>query len=143
MSKITLTGDNIILDKSKTLSGQQCVNYSRNERVENIEKQLFITVFKSPAHTNPSIIRTMIPIFFGKRHGVFMNFFYFQVLLSSFTGPYFFFYILTLCIYPVKTYLGEFSCYLMIYFRFVYVCKSKYLSGFSSNFNKLCLGENL
>ena len=39
MSKITLTGDNIILDKSKTLSGQQCVNYSRNERVENIEKQ--------------------------------------------------------------------------------------------------------
>ena len=39
MSKITLTGDNIILDKSKTLSGQQHVNYSRNERVENNEKQ--------------------------------------------------------------------------------------------------------
>ena len=31
----------------------------------------------------------------------------------------------------------------MIYSRSVYVRKSKYLSGFSSNFNKLCLGENL
>ena len=64
-------------------------------------------------------------------------------MLSSFSGPYFLFYILTLCIYPVKTYFGEFYCYLMIYLRSVYVCKSKYLCGFSSNFNKLCLGKNL
>ena len=54
------------------------------------------------------------------------NCFDFQVLLSSFMGPYILFYILTLSVYPVKTYIGEFACYLMIYSRFVYICKSNF-----------------
>ena len=54
------------------------------------------------------------------------NYFDFQVLLSSFMGPYILYYILTLCIYPVKTYVGEFACYLMTYSRSVYVCKSNF-----------------
>ena len=54
------------------------------------------------------------------------NCFDFQVLMSSFMGPYIVFYILTLCIYPLKTYVGEFACYLMIYSRSVYICKSKF-----------------
>ena len=58
------------------------------------------------------------------------NCFDFQVLLSSFMGPYFLFYILTLCIYPVKTYTGEFACYLMIYSRSVYVRKSNFYLAF-------------
>ncbi len=56
--------------------------------------------------------------------------FNFQVLLSAFMGPYFLFYILTLCIYPVKTYIGEFACHLMIHSRSVYVCKSKFIFVF-------------
>ena len=54
------------------------------------------------------------------------NCFDFQVLMSSFMGPYIVFYILTLCIYTLKTYVGEFACYLMIYSRSVYICKSKF-----------------
>ena len=58
------------------------------------------------------------------------NCFGFQVLLSSFMGPYFLFYILILWIYPVKTYVGEFACYLMIYSRSVYVFTSNFYKTF-------------
>ena len=69
------------------------------------------------------------------------NNFDFQVLLSSFMGPYFLFYILTLCIYPVKTYTGEFACYLMIYSRSVYVRKSLFYIDFHKTLSSCFKGK--
>ena len=65
----------------------------------------------------------------------------FQVLLSSFMGPYFLFYILILWIYPVKTYIGEFACYLMIYTRSVYVFTSNFYKTFYQILSSCFSGE--
>ena len=59
-------------------------------------------------------------------------------MLSSFMGPYLLYYILILCIYPVKTYAGEFFCYVMVFFRSVYV----YFSNFYIDFIHVKSGQN-
>ena len=69
------------------------------------------------------------------------NCFGFQVLSSSFMGPYFLFYILILWIYPVKTYIGEFACYLMIYSRSVYVFTSNFYKTFYQILSSCFSGE--
>ena len=69
------------------------------------------------------------------------NCFGFQVMLSSFMGPYLLFYILILWIYPVKTYIGEFACYLMIYTRSVYVFTSNFYKTFYQILSSCFSGE--
>ena len=59
-------------------------------------------------------------------------------MLSSFMGPYLLYYILILCIYPVKTYAGEFFCYVMVFFRSVYV----YFSNLYIDFIHVKSGQN-
>ena len=53
-------------------------------------------------------------------------------------GPYLLYYILVLCIYPVKTYAGEFGCYIMVFFRSVYV----YFSNFYLDFIQVKFEQN-
>ena len=57
-------------------------------------------------------------------------------------GPYSVYYSLVLWVYPLKDYLGETGCYLVIYLRIIGIYAIQLQSFFMATFRYICLFHN-
>ena len=67
------------------------------------------------------------------------NLIFFQVMLSTFVGPYTIFLSLLYWVYPLKDYIGDTGCYMLIYFRDIGIQAIQLNSFFLAIFRYVCL----